>query len=359
MQSSLNRYLSRILRPAASCILLLVLSACAAPATPTVSPVPLGPTVVLPTLLPSPSPAPTVTPRPVPTVYPLSGLPADPEYAQWPPLVVIVPSDAAPYGLSQASVVYTAAVEGGIPRSLAIFEQVEADQIGPVRSARHYFADWACPYGPLMAYWGGSPQALTRLGTSDCIRTLDGQTYGRGYFFHQEDPVVPWNSEFTSSKLLYGYLQNWNIARSVDFQGYLHEPCAADELPLTHTLTIPFAIPVQYTFEPAQASYRRDLGGVPYLDRLTDEPIRARNVAVIFVPQAPIPGDPEGRLDFQTSGEGAALIFTCGEQVAGRWVKESPTAELRLLDGQGQEVVLAPGSLWIEVLAPGQEVSFE
>jgi hypothetical protein len=101
------------------------------------------------------------------------------------------------------------------------------------------------------------------------------------------------------------------------------------------------------------------LDGRPHLDRLSGEPIRASNIAVIYVPQQPIPDDPEGRLELQTSGEGEAIVFTCGAQIPARWVKESPASELRLLDEQGQDIVLSPGSLWVEVLAPGQEISVE
>jgi hypothetical protein len=348
----------------ASCFLLLAfLSACAGPTTPVSPTAPVGSTAVpstaAPTAAPAPTatPAPTPTPRPLLTEYPLSGLPADPDYLQAPPLAVMIPSDSGSYGLSQASVVYEAAVEGGIPRYLALFEQVEAGQIGPVRSARPYFVEWACPYGPLFVHWGGSPQALTLLGTSECVRPLDGQTYGRGYYFEEENPEVPWNNQFTSSDLLYGYLQNWEVAREVDFQGYVHQPCADTESPASHTLSLPFVIPVQYTFEPADSGYYRTLDSQPHLDLLTGEPIRASNIAVVYVPQQLIPGDPEGRLEFETSGEGEAIVFTCGRQVPGRWVKESSAAELRLLDDQGREIILAPGSLWIEVLAPGQEVS--
>ena len=144
--------LSPILLPASGILLLALLSACAGPTTPTSPTAPLGSTVAQPTLAPSPTPVPTATPRPLLTEYPLSGLPADPAYLQWPPLAVMIPSDSEPYGLSQASVVYEAAVEFDIPRYLAIFEQVQAEQIGPVRSARPYFVDWACPYGPLFVH---------------------------------------------------------------------------------------------------------------------------------------------------------------------------------------------------------------
>lgn len=364
-----NGPFSRILYPAsciwhlaASVLLMALLAACAGPTTPTAPTPTLGPTVVPPTRLPAPTAAPTPTPRPLPAVYPLSGLPADPAYVRWPPLAVMIPSDSAPYALSQASVVYVAAVEGGIPRYMALFEQVQAEQVGPVRSARPYFVEWACPYGPLFIHWGGSPDALALLGTSECVRPLDGQTYGRSYYFEQEDPAVPWNNQFTSSDLLYSYLENWEIARPADLPGYPHGPegCAYIGFPEPLTITVPWDPVVRYTFRADVSSrWKRFLDGRPHLDAVTGEQIAVDNLAILFVPQQPIAGDPAGRLEFQTTGEGEAAVFVCGSQIAGRWVKESPTSALRLLDGAGQEILLTPGSLWIEVLAPGQDLSIE
>ncbi len=335
--------------------LLFFLTACAPPATPAPTTT-AGPTPGSATPVPSPTPRPTATPQPTLAAYPLSGAPAD-AYLDWPPLAVMVPSDSGQYGLSQASLVYVAVAEGQVPRYLAVFERLEAAKVGPIRSARPYFVDWACPYGPLFVCWGGSPRALEMLGTSECVRSLDGQTYGRGYFFHQEDPWVPWNSEFTSSELLYGYLRNWEIARETHFQGYTHKDDAPlSDRPLTATVSFSYDLPVRYLYDPAGNVYRREYGGRPHLDLLTGLQVEVKNLALLFVPRQPIPGDDQGRLEFQTAGEGEAWILRDGLVVRGRWRKESAAAELRLLDGLGREVALNCGNLWIEVLAPGQEV---
>ena len=46
-------------------------------------------------------------------------------------------------GLNQAYMVYEIIVEGGETRLMALFKGVDLDKIGPVRSARHYFLDYA------------------------------------------------------------------------------------------------------------------------------------------------------------------------------------------------------------------------
>jgi len=80
------------------------------------------------------------------------------------PLTVMIENhaEARPQsGLSRADVVYEAVAEGGITRFLAVFYCGASAQdiiVGPVRSARTYFLDFASEYGdyPLYAHVGGA-----------------------------------------------------------------------------------------------------------------------------------------------------------------------------------------------------------
>ncbi len=346
------------------CLSLLVVLVGCGDTPPPVSPSPARtqpPPTAPPTALPTAAPtlAPTVTPLPADLDSPLTGLPIDPELWQWPPLVAVVPSDSEQYGLSQASLVFEAVTEYDIPRYMAVFEQLEAERIGPIRSARPYYVDWACPYGSLFVHWGGSPQALSRLAELDCLRPLDGLTYGAAYFFSVPDEQVPWNDQFTTSAMLYRYLRNWEITRATVYRGYTHKldaPMA--QRPLTATLSFAFGQTVRYTYDQQDNVYLREYAGQPHLDLLTGEQHRVKNVVVLFAPTAPIPGDDQGRVEILTTGEGDALVFLDGRMVQGRWVKEAPEAEIRLSDETGQEIALNRGNIWIEVLGVGQEVSF-
>ena len=80
------------------------------------------------------------------------------------PVAVMIDNkyEARPWsGLSYAGLVFEAPVEGGITRFLAVYSSSrEIKKIGPVRSIRPYYLDWASGYGALMAHIGGSPAAL-------------------------------------------------------------------------------------------------------------------------------------------------------------------------------------------------------
>ena len=62
-----------------------------------------------------------------------------------------------------AEVVYEAIAEGGITRFEAFYQQNKPQLIGPVRSVRPYYIDWAVPYQPSFAHVGGSAVALKEI----------------------------------------------------------------------------------------------------------------------------------------------------------------------------------------------------
>ena len=67
-------------------------------------------------------------------------------------------SDARPVsGINEASIVYEALAEGKITRFLFVYDgSTSVPKIGPIRSARPYFANIAEEYSPLYVHFGGS-----------------------------------------------------------------------------------------------------------------------------------------------------------------------------------------------------------
>lgn len=73
-------------------------------------------------------------------------------------------------GLTAADVVVETLAEAGVTRFLAFFQSNEALLIGPVRSARPYFADWAYGQGAVLAHSGGSKEALEKISATPDLR---------------------------------------------------------------------------------------------------------------------------------------------------------------------------------------------
>ena len=61
--------------------------------------------------------------------------------------------------VNKAYIIYEIIVEGGETRLMALFKGSDADSIGPIRSSRHYFLDYALENDAIYAHLGWSPQA--------------------------------------------------------------------------------------------------------------------------------------------------------------------------------------------------------
>ena len=111
-------------------------------------------------------------------------------------------------GLNKAYLVYEAIVEGGETRLMALFKGVTVDKIGPVRSSRHYFLDYALENDAIYAHLGWSPQAqgdISSLG----VNNINGQAYDTGAartssskYWREQSRKAPHNA-FTSINSLY------------------------------------------------------------------------------------------------------------------------------------------------------------
>ena len=79
------------------------------------------------------------------------------------PLAVMIdndgPSSRPQIGLEDAYIVYEVIVEGGATRFMALFKDNTIEKVGPIRSSRHYFLDYALEHDAIYLHAGWSPKA--------------------------------------------------------------------------------------------------------------------------------------------------------------------------------------------------------
>ncbi|MEK7519092.1 MAG: DUF3048 domain-containing protein, partial [Patescibacteria group bacterium] len=102
--------------------------------------------------------------------------------------------------LQAASIVYEALVEGGITRFMAVFDQGDVKEIGPVRSARQYFLEWLAEYEAAYAHAGGSPEALTNI-RRERIHDINGIGSASNAFFRDSTRPAPHNLYTSGMKM--------------------------------------------------------------------------------------------------------------------------------------------------------------
>ena len=109
---------------------------------------------------------------------------------------------------------YEIIVEGGYTRYMAIYKDQETEKIGSVRSARHYFLDYALENDAVYIHWGYSPQASKEM-ESYHVDHFDGIKYENKYFFR--DRTLKRDYEHT------GFTSMENVKEYAQKQGYTRD----------------------------------------------------------------------------------------------------------------------------------------
>ena len=266
-------------------------------------------------------------------------------------------ADAWPLsGIDKAFLVIEAPVEAGIPRFIAFFsEEDSVEKIGPVRSARPYYVDWADGLQAIYAHVGGSPAALEQIAQGN---TLDVNQFWFGEYFWRENGTryAPHNV-YTNTELLVEVIEE---AFSLEEPSYDLWSFASIE-PIANPIediTIDFADGTLYapvwTYSVGRNAYLRDQSGYTWLEGGAET--WADNVIVIAMDIRTI--DNVGRKSIESVGTGNALLFNGGDVALVTWRKDAQDDRL-VFEKNGEEVTFAPGVTWIEVVSDLDQVEYE
>jgi len=256
--------------------------------------------------------------------------------------------DARPLsGLSKAQVVIEAPVEGGITRFMAIFDpSTEAEEIGPVRSARPYYVEWADSWHAFYAHVGGSPDGLALIRTKHYLSDLDQFRYGNT-FWRSIQRSAPHNV-YTNMTQLTEHATATPSSETELPLGWRFQVSTSGTTPGKDAeIAIPYggSFDASWKFDAEQQDYIRYQNGSKQKDK-DGSIVTAKNIVVIETETKVL--DSKGRLKLRTAGEGHAIGFRNGEHYALTWSKTENGLISFQLDGN--DYVLAPGTTWMEVV---------
>ena len=120
------------------------------------------------------------------------------------PIAVMIDNHSGAWpqaGLQDAYMVYEIVVEGGETRLMALFKGTNPEKIGPVRSARHYFIDYAMENDAIYTHFGQSPQAESDI-KKYSINDINGIAEDGTTFWRVKDKAAPHNAVTSMEKLL-------------------------------------------------------------------------------------------------------------------------------------------------------------
>ncbi|MBI2431183.1 MAG: DUF3048 domain-containing protein [Candidatus Levybacteria bacterium] len=297
------------------------------------------------------------------------------------PLTVMIENheDSRPQsGLLSADVVYEAVAEGGITRFLAVYYCQDANPIGPVRSARTYFIDFASEYGdaPLYAHVGGAnapgpADALSQLSDYGWIGYNDLNQFSIGFptFWRDYDRLghttATEHTMYSTTTKLWDFAKKSRALANVDKEGnpwdkkfvkYSFRDDQATGM-ANQTIHLEFWKDykdyfVDWIYDKATNSYKRSNGGAYHIDNNTKKQLTTKNIVVLFMQESNALDGYEDNIHllYRTKGTGKANIFMDGKQIVGTWRKDGRTGRTLLFDNAGSPIKLNRGTIWFEIL---------
>ncbi len=297
------------------------------------------------------------------------------------PLTVMIENhqDSRPQsGLSFADVIYEAVAEGGITRFLAVYYCRDANPIGPVRSARTYFIDFASEYGtfPLYAHVGGAntpgpADALSQLSRYGWTENNDLNQFSIGFPAFWRDYDRLGHTTATEHTMYSATTKLWDFAKksrglsNVDKTGaawdgkFVRYSFKDDEPGSVANQTVHLEFWdgykdyfIDWVYDKASNSYKRSNGGKPHEDNNTKKQLTTKNIVVLFMQESSANDGYENNVHllYRTKGIGKARIFMDGKEIIGTWRKDGREARTLVFDASGTPVKLTRGTIWFEIL---------
>ncbi len=299
------------------------------------------------------------TPEPEPIISPLTGIEVTEEQRARPVTGVMIensPSARPQSGLKDAGVVFEAIAEYGVTRFLALFQETEPANIGPIRSLRPYYMDWAIPFDASIAHVGGSPDALARvkeLGSKD----LD-QFQNAGAFRRINTRYAPHNMYSTMVQLVdAGKSRGYEKSEFTGFERKKNPEPAA--VPPAKNINLAISGPtynVTYNYDPATNAYKRVMGGAAHIDQESGGQLEPKVVIALAMPYSVAPNGVHSQ--YVTTGSGSAHFFQDGKVIVGTWEKADYKSQFSFKDETGKPIKLNPGQTWITVVSDPTKVTF-
>ena len=269
-------------------------------------------------------------------------------------------------GLNDAYLIYEIIVEGGYTRLFALFKDTMPEVIGPVRSLRHYYIDYALENDAVLVRFGNSPKALSDVATLK-VANLDGLVNPGGMFWRDSSLTKAPHNAFTSMK---------NIREQINKKGYNKEVTnpllnySVKEIDLSkkdgsivaNNINIKYSYihTTSYVYDETTGKYLRSMQNTPHKDRITGEQYSVENIIIIKVKNYNLPDtEDKGRQELENIGTGDGYYISNGYAVPIKYEKTSRSSKTKYTYLNGEEISVNDGNTYIQIQPTNQTLTIE
>lgn len=301
----------------------------------------------------------------------LSGLEISVTVSDSRPLAIMVensPDSRPQSGLIYADIIFEVVDEGGVTRYVAVYSSHEAEIVGPVRSARIYYAEIARGFDPVYTFWGTYPEAYEAIKTMD-MDLLDGNS----------DAYVPYTNsgwrDYSRSNITEhtAFMSTIELRKDAAEYGHSSEGGQSplrfkiDAVPSdrgnTTDISINFSYDnyrVDFKYDSENNNYLKYIAGSPHTDYETGKQIAVNNV-IVMITDIEGPIDQYGHMVVRTTGTsdtGKAFFFMDGKVIEGTWERNSIFDPFEYKDSEGRTVLFNRGSTWVSMIQDTGRLSY-
>lgn len=273
-------------------------------------------------------------------------------------------------GLQDSYINYEIIVEGGLTRIMAVFKDKDVDLIGPVRSSRHYFLDYALENDALYAHYGWSTFAQNDI-KSLGVDNLNGITNAPNAYWRDNNIAAPHNVFTSTAKI---YEQAKILKYNTKSEDWLLLNYSFDEVSLApkeddtnnddksivaNKVVIPYSNSQtrSYQYDADKKVYLRFMNNKPHMDKTTREQLYYKNIIIEQVENNDL--DSEGRQDLNTVSSGSGYYITNGYAKEIKWTKATRSGKIKYTYLDGSKVKVNDGNTFIQVQPVNFSTSFE
>ena len=264
-------------------------------------------------------------------------------------------------GLSKADIVYEVVVEGGITRLLAVFGNAKnIPYVGPIRSSRHYYVDFALPYNAIYLHFGGSPAGYDRI-KSTGIDNIDGMNYSRDFYQDKAraNSKGKEHSYFVSADEFYpimemaGYEIKGETKAPFDFYDteYFPENKDANEV----FASFSGAASSTFTYDKSTGLYFKKRNGTDHIDADTGAVLNYKNILVLFTSIGSYNGEALRREVALNSGKGYYVTNGGSEEIS--WKKGASANQFVFTNANGENLKVNTGKTYICIISTDRQKS--
>jgi len=314
------------------------------------------------------------------------------------PIAVMIDNHSGAWpqaNLDKAYLVYEIVVEGGETRLMALFKGQDLEKIGPVRSSRHYFLDYALENDAIYVHHGWSPQAESDISKLK-VNNINGLTESSKDFSRVKDKSSPHNMFTSSASILKiadrkGYeltstqesvlnyvaeefdlsdnyknkiLETIEESNVTDESSDIVEEVEEDKTTAISAInvTIPHSKlqKVKYEYNEETKTYTRYARNKLQTDYITGEPVTTKNIIITMCDNYTLTdSENKGRQGLKNIGTFDGYYITNGEAIKIKCTKTSRDKQTVYEDLEGNEIQVNDGNTFINICPTTAEVVME